>query len=236
MLVGGVALGYEGITRLIKPEPVEAGLLSMLAGLASGIIAYMMGIYLGFVGKRTGNLSMVSQSLDSKNHVIIPTAVVVGIAFAAFGLSIVDSLVSVCVVTLILKSVEEIGAETYKSARGEEPNLSRFKAKWKTKVDNYRRGYIKFLTLLRLKTPMSIEELARELETTFSRKGDSYLKNSALNMREGFSFKKSGRIRLKELVDQGLIMLEDGKYHTTRKGNGRLRERLRQEKHKHQKS
>ncbi len=234
MLIGGITLGYEGISRLVKPETVEAGLLPVLAALISGTVSYFLSTYLRFVGKRTGNLSMVSQSLDNRNHEIIAVAVLGGIAFAAFGLPIVDSLVSLIVSVLILKSVEEISVEAIKTARGEEANLSRFKAKWETKIDNYRSDYFKYWILLKLKQPMSVQDLTAEFEGTFSPTGASYLKDSALNIGESFNFKKFNAALLKEMVDQGWINETDGKYQTTRNGNGELKERIRHERHKHE--
>jgi Co/Zn/Cd efflux system component len=233
MLIGGISIGYEGISRLISPESVEAGLLPIVAAIASGIVSYFLSIYLGFVGKRTGNLSMVSQSLDYRNHVIIAFAVLVGIEFAAFGLPIVDSIVSVAVSILILKSVEELSAEALKTARGQEANLSRFRASWETKIANYRSDYFRFWILLKLKEPLSIEDLTAGFETTFSPRGDSYLKDSALNIQEGFNFRKLNKALLSELVKKGWIKSVDNKYQTTRKGNAELKERLRHEKHKH---
>jgi cation diffusion facilitator family transporter len=234
MLIGGITLGYEGISRLMKPETVEAGLLPVLAALVSGIVSYFLSTYLRFVGKRTGNLSMVSQSLDNRNHEIIAVAVLGGITFAAFGLPIVDSLVSLIVSVLILKSVGEISVEAIKTARGEEANLSRFKAKWETKIDNYRKNYFKYWILLKLRQPMSVQDLTTEFEGTFSPAGASYLKDSALNIRESFNFKKFNTALLKEMVDQGWIKNTDGEYQTTRKGNGELKERVRHERHKHE--
>jgi cation diffusion facilitator family transporter len=234
MLIGGLTLGYEGVSRLMKPEPVEAGLLPVLAALASGIVSYFLCTYLRFVGKRTGNLSMVSQSVDNRNHEIIAVAVLGGIAFAAFGIPMVDSSVSLVISILILKSVEEISVEAIKTARGGEADLSRFKAKWESTIDHYRSDYFKYWVLLNVKKPVSVEGLTEEFEATFSPKGESYLRDSALNMKESFNFKKSGATLLKEMTQQGWIKKKNGKFESTTKGNEELRERLKHEKHKHQ--
>jgi Co/Zn/Cd efflux system component len=231
MLVGGVSLAYEAITRLMVPEPVEASLLPLLAALVSGIVAYAMSVYLGFVGRRTGNLSMVSQSLDMRNHVFIAAAVLLGIVFAAFGLPIVDSLVSIGVAIVVLKSVGEISVETLKSARGEEADLSRFEGKWKTRIDTYRRNYLRFWTLLKLRTPMTVSELAAELKLTFSQEAMPQLKDSNLYVKEDTDFRRLSSSLLKELVAEDLVNEREGEYRTTREGNRRLGERLKREKH-----
>jgi hypothetical protein len=177
---------------------------------------------------------MVSQSLDFRNHIIIAAAVLGGITFAAFGLPIVDSLVSIVVSVLILKSVEEIGAEAVKTARGNEADLSRFKAKYEAKIDDYRSDYFKYWILLKLKRPMSIASLTTEFEETFSPEEASYLKESALNIKETFNFRKLNRTLIKEMLDNGWIRKSNGNYQTTGKGNGELKERLRHQKHKHE--
>jgi Co/Zn/Cd efflux system component len=234
MLAGGLTLGYEGISRLLKPESVQAGILPVLAAMVSAVFGYFFFIYLRFVGKRTGNLSMVSQSLDFRNHIIIAAAVLGGITFAAFGLPIVDSLVSIVVSVLILKSVEEIGAEALKAARGNEVDLSRFKAKYEAKIDNYRRDYFKYWILLKLRRPITIASLTTEFEETFSPKEASYLKESALNIEESFDFKRFNTTLIKEMLNDGWIKRSDDTYQTTSKGNGELKERLRHQKHKHE--
>lgn len=142
-------------------------------------------------------------------------------------------MVSLIVSVLVLKSVEEISVEAIKTARGEEANLSRFKAKWETKIGNYRSDYFKYWILLKLKKPMSVEDLTAEFKGTFSPIGDSYLKDSALNISENFNFRRFNAALLREMVDQGWIKKIEGKFQTTRKGNGE-REKLKHEKRKHE--
>jgi cation diffusion facilitator family transporter len=233
MFIGGISLGYGGLTRLIRPEFVEAGLLPAFAAIVSAVTYYALSIYQRFVGKRTGNLSLVSQSLESGNHMFIAAAVLVGIVFAAFGLPVVDSLVSVGVAILILKSATEISIETVRIAKGEQMNLSRFKARWETWIDEYRSDHLKFWTLLKLEEPKTVDELTTEFERTFSRKGISYLEDWAPAIVQPFSFKESGRTLLDELVGQGWIAEKDGKYQNTQEGNRKLQERLRHDKHRH---
>jgi Co/Zn/Cd efflux system component len=233
MFIGGISLGYGGLTRLIRPEFVEAGLLPAFAAIVSAVTYYALSIYQRFVGKRTGNLSLVSQSLESGNHMFIAAAVLVGIIFAAVGLPIVDSLVSVGVAILILKNAAEMSIETVRIAKGEQMNLSRFKARWETWIDEYRSDYFRFWTLLKLEEPKSVDELTTEFERTFSGKGTPYSKDWAPAIVQAFEFKKSGRALLDELVDQGWIAEIDGKYQNTQAGSRKLQERLRHEKRRY---
>lgn len=127
MFIVGVSIGYQAISRLLHPQPVDAGLWAILAAVVSGIICYLMSMYQHFVGKRSGSLSLLSQSTDSKNHVFVAAAVLIGIIFARFGILIVDSLVGIVVAFLILKSAIELTTETFKVARGAELDFSKFK-------------------------------------------------------------------------------------------------------------
>jgi Co/Zn/Cd efflux system component len=233
MFIGGISLGYGGLTRLIRPAFVEAGLLPAFAAIVSGVTYYALSIYQRFVGKRTGNLSLVSQSVESGNHMVIAAAVLVGIVFAALSLPVVDSLVSVGVAILILKNAAEMGIETVRITKGEQMNLSRFKARWETRIGEYRSEYFRFWTLLKLEEPKNIDELTTEFERTFSRKGMPYLEDWAPAIVQPFSFKESVRALLDELLQQGWIAEKDGRYQNTQAGNRKLQERLRHEKHRH---
>jgi Co/Zn/Cd efflux system component/ribosomal protein S19E (S16A) len=226
LFAGGVTLGYNGITRLIKPEPVEAGLLPALVAVAAAILCYEMSIYQRFVGKKTGNLSLFSQSVDSANHVLIAVAVLVGIAFAAVGLPIVDSLVSLGVATLIIKSGIELSIETAKTAKGEKTDFSRFKARWEKQLANFRHDYFKFWILIKTEKPISFEELCLESDRTFQTENSAYLKDFGPNVSEEFDFKESGKALLHELVGQGWIMKKDGKFQIAETGREKLKERL----------
>lgn len=144
LFVASISLVYNGITRLIWPQPIEVSLLPALVAVADGVLCYMLFIYQRFVGKQTGNFSIISQSVDSNNHVYYAVAILVGLSFGAIGVPYVDSLVGLGVAVLILKSAFEISIETVKNAKGEEMNLSHFKAGWEKRIDENRRNYFKF--------------------------------------------------------------------------------------------
>ena len=72
MFVTGIWIAYEAITRLIRPEQVEAGGFTIVAAVISGVVCYLMSLYQYTVGKNIGSLSLISQSIDSRNHVFEP--------------------------------------------------------------------------------------------------------------------------------------------------------------------
>ncbi|MBS3813376.1 cation transporter [Candidatus Bipolaricaulota bacterium] len=57
-------IGYESVTRLISPEPLEVSPLAIIAAVVSGGVCYVMSIYQHYVGKRSGSISLLTQSVD----------------------------------------------------------------------------------------------------------------------------------------------------------------------------
>lgn len=111
-------IGYESVTRLISPEPLEVSPLAIIAAVVSGGVCYVMSIYQHYVGKRSGSISLVTQSVDSRNHTFQAISVLIGVGFAVFGVYIVYAIVALLVAGLIVQSAIELLGETLRLSRG----------------------------------------------------------------------------------------------------------------------
>jgi hypothetical protein len=71
-------------------------------------------------------LTLIIQSVDSRNHVIVAASVTAGLAAAWYEVALLDTLVGLLIALTILKSGLELARDTYRSLEGEEVDLSRY--------------------------------------------------------------------------------------------------------------
>lgn len=209
-------IGCESVTRLISPEPLEVSPLAIIAAVISGSVCYVMSIYQHYVGKRSGSISLLTQSVDSRNHTFQAMAVLIGLGFAAFGVYIVDAIVALLVAGLIFQSAIELLRETFRIAKGEELELSRFSRKYEKAVSSNKREFFKFWILLNLRVPRSREEITRDYESTFNHKESAI--STAVQPMNGFDFENQLESILNELESDGLVRIEGNKISLTTRG------------------
>lgn len=226
MLGTAVWIGYESISRIVRPEVVDTGALIIAAAVFSGALCYMMSVYQHLVGKRSGSLSLVSQSVDSRNHVIYAAAVLVGIIFARFGIFIVDSLVGLAVAIVILKSAYDLSTEVLKMARGGELDLSSFGREYEKVLGRHRQGYFRAWTLLSLRDVHTREGILSRFDSSFATEDLPVVSHFGLSLWQGFDVENRLDSLLNELSDEGLMTVEDGEYRLTAKGRRALNKRL----------
>jgi len=214
-------IGYEAIIRLISPEVVDAGVLPFVAAAISGLVCYLMSAYQYTVGRRIGSLSLLSQSIDSKNHVLIAIAVIIGIAFARFNIFIIDSIVALGVAALILKSAIELTTETLRIAKGEGLDISRFARIEERMFESHRRNYFKWWLLLCLREINTKEEIIARYTDSFSTEGLPFI--DQFGFLKGFDFEKNFDSLLKEAIDKGLVVTNKASYYLTKKGDRTLK-------------
>ena len=206
-------IGYEAVSRLIHPEIVDAGVMTIVAAIVSGLACYLMSVYQYAVGKKTYSLSLISQSIDSKNHVFIAIAVLIGVIFARFSIFIVDSIVALGVAIMILKSAIELAIETLRVAKGAGLDISRFARIEEKIVENHRKNYLKGWILFSLREMNNKEEIAARCADHFSAEGLPFV--DQFGFLKGYDFVKNLDSLFKELVDKGLVANKaDGHYLT----------------------
>jgi cation diffusion facilitator family transporter len=223
-------IGYQSVIRIINSQPVDAGALVIAAAVISGAAGYGMSVYQHAVGKRTGSLSLISQSIDSRNHSFVAIAILVGIIFARFGIVIVDSIVGLAVAILILKSAIELANEALRIiAKGEKLDVSRFGREYEKFVENHRINYFKSWILYYIRDIHNEEEIILQYQRSFSQEDLPII--SHFTFIKGFDFEKHFDSLIEELIHEGLIMTSSGHYYLTDEGNKALNRKLRQERY-----
>jgi Co/Zn/Cd efflux system component len=217
-------IGYESISRLISPEPIETTALTILAAIVSGGVCYAMSVYQHYIGRRSGSISLLSQSVDSRNHAFQAAAVLIGLIFAAFGIFLVDSVVALLVAGLILKSAIELMIETSRMAKGEELDTTRFGREYEQAVNRQRRHFFKTWLLLNLKEINSRDDIIARYHYVFA--PDDLPIVTVINPVAGFDFLDQFDTVMEELSNDGLVTIQGDLFHLTEKGRRTSSRRL----------
>ena len=126
MLGTGGFTFYEAVRRFFVPFEPEVDWFTFVAAIFSALICSALYIYQRFVGLRSGSLALITQSVDSRNHVIVAASVTAGLVASLLRFPLLDTLVGLAVAILILKSAVELAIETVRSLGEEEVDLSRY--------------------------------------------------------------------------------------------------------------
>jgi len=122
---GGFTL-YQAVRRFFVPFELTIDWFAFLAAILSAPICMMLWAYQRYVGLRSGVMALITQSVDSRNHVIISGGVIAGLVAAYLEFPLLDTVVGLAIALLILKSAIELAVETIRSFGEEEIDLSRF--------------------------------------------------------------------------------------------------------------
>lgn len=126
MLATGLLTLYEAGRRFFVPFETDVDWFAFLAAILSALVCLALWAYQRYVGLRSGIMALITQSVDSRNHVIVAASVTTGLVASLLRFSLLDTLVGVGVALLILKSAIELAVETIHSLGKEEIDLSRF--------------------------------------------------------------------------------------------------------------
>jgi cation diffusion facilitator family transporter len=225
MFITGISVGYESVTSI---QEVLTGSMSAIArpylviitesiALIFAIILY---IYQRYVGKRNGSLSLISQSVDSKNHIYVAITVVIGAILSIFGIHFLDPFIGGFVAIIILVDAVSLSKETISSMKGEEIDLQKYEVplerQWQIgKLETFR-SWILFS--IKEEKIGKREELINELENTFKPEYVPILSEFKFGLGEGFDFTESFNTLINPLLEDNLLTIKNGEYIITEKG------------------
>jgi hypothetical protein len=126
MLVTGGFTFYEAVRRFFVPFEPEVDGFTFLATILSALVCWALYLYQRSVGVRSGSLALITQSVDSRNHVIVAVSVTAGLVASLLHFPLLDMLVGLGVAVLILKSAVELAVETIRALGEEGTDLSRY--------------------------------------------------------------------------------------------------------------
>lgn len=231
MFITGFSVGYDSIMSLVEAFfgtlfPLAMPYLVILTEIVALIVATFLFLYQRFVGKRNGNLALISQSVDSKNHIYVATGVIAGAIFSTFGIHFVDALIGGFVAVRILVDGIRLSKETLASIKGEDVDLEKyevpFERHWRmSKLETFRTWILYSVKELKLKTR---NELVNELQRTFKPEYIPILTEYRFRLGEGVDFQKSFDTLANPLLENGLLHKRNGDFLITDKGEKHISE------------
>ena len=117
----------EAVNRFAAPTTPVQGVFPTAVAIGSIGVYGLLYAFQRHVGLHNGSLALVTQSIDSRNHVIVAVGVAAGLLTAPLRLGLVDALVGLGVALLILRSALGLGVDIVRSRNGPTADLSRYR-------------------------------------------------------------------------------------------------------------
>ena len=139
----GALTFYEAVHRFFVPIAPDVDWYTFLAAILSALACLGLWAYQRYVGLRSGIMALITQSVDSRNHVIVAASVTAGLVGSLLRFPLLDTLVGLGVAFLILKSALELAIETVRSLSEEELGLTRFEFGIAAQYDKFRQAQLR---------------------------------------------------------------------------------------------
>lgn len=229
MFITAVSVGYESIQKgvqllsgIILPITMPY-LVIVVEGIAL-ICAIILFLYQRYIGKRNGSLALISQSIDSKNHIYVAATIIIGAIFSIFGVHFIDAFIGMFIAIRIFMDGIGLSKEALSSIKGKETDFSKyeipFEKNWHLgKIESFR---IWILYSMKKYHLTSKEEIINSLEDTFKLKYIPLLSEFKFTFGEGFDFREKFYDLMKPLLDKRWLIKEDDKLILTKTGRERV--------------
>jgi hypothetical protein len=143
MLSTGAMTFYEAVRRFFVATNFEVSWFTFLAAILSACICLALWAYQRYVGLQRGSIALITQSVDSRNHVIVAAGVTAGLLASLLRFPLLDTLVGLTVSILILKSAIELTIEMIRSLKEEEVDLSSYEFGLAVQFEKFRENQLR---------------------------------------------------------------------------------------------
>jgi len=143
MLGTGGLTFYKAVQRFFIPFEPKVDWFAFLAAVLSALVCLALWGYQRYVGLRSGSVALITQSVDSRNHVIVALSVTAGLIASLLRFNLLDTLVGLAAAFLILKSAVELGVETIRSLKEGEADLSHHKMGLIERYEQFRQAQLR---------------------------------------------------------------------------------------------
>jgi len=107
IVTGGLTL-YKAVSRFLAPSIVAVDTYTFIAVILSALICMVLWGYQRYTGIKTNTPALVTQSIDSRNHVFAACSVIAGLIAAKLNFVWLDIAVGLVVALLICKTAIEL--------------------------------------------------------------------------------------------------------------------------------
>jgi cation diffusion facilitator family transporter len=229
MFVTGISVGAESVSKLVQIflgaiKPIVHPLLVIFVETVAMIFALGLTFYQRYIGKRRGSFTLISQSVDSKNHIFVAGAVIVGTILSVSGLHFMDAFIGVYISYRILKDSYELTKEAFATTRGGEVDIHKYKVPFEeqwhlSKLESFR---LWILYTIRENELTTREEIIENLRETFDPEYMPVMSEFKFGLGKGFDFEGKFDTIIKPLLDKELIVEEQGYFSMTKTGEKHL--------------
>jgi Co/Zn/Cd efflux system component len=230
MFITAGTIGYESISKIVYAftstlQPLARPYLVIIVEGIALLAALILSFYQRYVGKRHGSLALISQSIDSRNHIYVATAVIVGAIFSIFGIHFIDALIGMFIAVRILIDGVELAKEALSAAKGEETDFSKyilpFEKHWHlSKLESFRSW---ILYTIKDGGPQNKDELIQALERTFKPGYLPLVSEFRFGIGDGFDFLAEFDNLVDPLLDSQLLIRKDDQFMLTKEGRKRVK-------------
>jgi Co/Zn/Cd efflux system component/predicted transcriptional regulator len=225
MFVTGIGVGLESISKLVQIfsgaiGPITHPLLVIFVEIVAMIFAALLTFYQRYVGKSHGSFALISQSVDSKNHIFVAGAVILGAILSVSGLHFVDAFIGAYISYRILKDAFGLTKEALATVKGKEGNLDKYKypleEQWHlSKLESFR---LWVLYTIRENKIKSREKIIKNLKETFNPEYMPVISEFKFSLGKGFDFREKFNNLIKPLLEKNLIVENSGEFSLTKEG------------------
>jgi Co/Zn/Cd efflux system component len=144
MMLSTGGLGFfEAVRRFFVPFEPSIDWFTFLASILSALVCLVLGLYQRYVGLKNGNMALITQSIDSRNHVIVAAGVISGLIASLLRFTLLDTVVGVCIAVLILKSGIDLSIELIRSRGGGTSDLSHYEMGISKRYKGFRQAQLR---------------------------------------------------------------------------------------------
>jgi len=167
LATGGLGF-FEAVRRFFIPFEPSIDWFTFAASILSALVCLVLGLYQRYVGLKNGNMALITQSIDSRNHVIVAAGVISGLIASHFRFALLDTVVGICIAVLILKSGIDLAAELIRSRGGEASDLSHYEIGLSKQYEGFRQAQLRdwILFLVHTHRTKTRAELLQEASQT----------------------------------------------------------------------
>jgi len=233
MLGTGSFTFYEAVRRFFVPFEPEVDAFTFAATVVSAVVCWGLYLYQRFVGMRSGSVALITQSVDSRNHVIVAASVTAGLIAARVNFPLLDTVIGLAVAVLIIKSAVELAVELVRSMGGEEADLSRYEMGLAGWYEAFRQGQLRdwMLHLVEVEGLESRESVLAETRRALDLSDHPMLR--ALGVDRAPISDAALERAVDSLVERGWALDGSAGLHLTAEGRSRLAARQKKGKARH---
>ena len=222
---------YESVQRFLQPYSPDVDWFTFGATIISALLCGLLYFYQGFVGSRTGRISLITQSVDSRNHVIVAASVTAGLIGSVTGYAMVDTLVGLGVALLIMRSALELLFDTLRAMGDDELDDDSYHFPLDERFQRFRRNQLLdyLLYIVKKSEAETLDDLRASGKSAYDFSNNPMLRELGVSTHP-MSEEDSESV-VSELVNEGYV---EGvsRINLTEKGLRRIDNRLKSKKHR----